>query len=524
MKLFFISILFLLFSFKSYSQSYTIEWGELERRHGKLIYLLPGDSNEFHALRWTGSRVLGHYQLSKHKDLQFINSELIKLHAEKSMANFEGARIFGGKLFVFLSDKRDGNNYFYMREYGKNLKPLGEPIKIATYKLGKGKKFKGWYDIKVSENGEYFSVVWEIPGKKDSHHRYGFKIFDQKMALINEGDYPLPFESTLSEIHSHQISNKGDYFLTVTEFQEIEKIGLFGDVREFKALHIFHIADDGLQDFVLEVEGKRIEAMAMTTSGEDIFTITGIYGEPEEYGVKGVFYQRMNIKTGKILSEGFKEFGKEFIIQGWSEKAKKKAKRKEDNGKGEPQLYSYEMCEATILNDGSIIGTLEQYYVQVNSFTDTRTGTTSNTYYYYYNDIITYKIGLDGEFEWLQKVRKHQVSTNDTGPYSSYESFVDNGNIYFIFNDHISNYNESGDFVESDKLYTASFGKRKNVVVIAEVDMETGELSRKTLFDRSKIQALAVPKLFEVNYETGEMLIYTIHGNKEKIGLIRFKE
>ena len=45
------------------------------------------------------------------------------------------------------------------------------------------------------------------------------------------------------------------------------------------------------------------------------------------------------------------------------------------------------MKEAVIQSDGSIIGTLEQYYVRVVSTLDSRTGQSNYTYYYYYNNI-----------------------------------------------------------------------------------------------------------------------------------------
>jgi hypothetical protein len=495
----------------------------MSKKRGNLIYMLPSGEDEFYALRWTGSRMFGHYQVTRHKNLEPIGTGTIKIYADGSIANFEGARVIGDQFVVFLSDKKDGYNHIFMQPYGKDLKPEGESVLLAKYKLEKGQG-KGWFDIRMSNNKEFFAVVWQIPGKKDTRHRYGFKIFDTEMNEINDGDYPLPFDSKLSQIHSHYISDQGEYFLTVTEFQEDETKKLFKDNRSFKALHIYHIAEDGLQDFELDIEGKRVEAIAMTANGKDIFTITGIYGEKDETGVNGVFYQTANLKTHEVLDQGFKEFSKEFITQGWSEKAKKKAKRREERGKGDPKLYNYQMREAIIQDDGSIVGTLEQYYIQIQNYTDTRTGQVTNTYYYYYNDIIAYKIGVDGEFEWLEKVRKHQVSTNDGGPFSSYESFVSNNKLYFIFNDNVSNYNIDGSFADPDRLNAANYSRKRNVVAIAEIDLESGEQKRKTFFNRSDVTSLAVPKLFEVNYNTGELLIYTIYSRKEKIGLLKFDE
>jgi hypothetical protein len=264
--------------------------------------------------------------------------------------------------------------------------------------------------------------------------------------------------------------------------------------------------------------------MAMSSDENGIFTITGIYGEREERAVTGVFHQRLDVKTNTVMQEGFEEFEDDFVTQGWSDKEKRRANRREDNGRGEPQLYNYIMRDATLKADGSIVGTMEQYYIQIRTTSAGAGGQTTQTYYYYYNDIIAYKINPEGEFDWIEKVRKYQVSANDGGPYSSYESFIDAGKIYFVFNDNIKNYSPDGSFLGDDRLYTANYGRRKNVVAIASIDLETGEKERETFFDRADIEALAVPKMFDVDYKNGKMLIYAIWGRKEKIGVLKFKD
>lgn len=512
---------FFLSSISVEAQSYDIEWSELEAAHGRLVYLLPDSSDNFYALRWSGGRILGRYQISRHENLQQVDRAKVSITVKGSVGTFEGARIIGGKLITFLSDRRGDERIFVMQEYSDDLEPQEEK-QLAAYEVDKFVD-RGWFDIITSSNKKYFAVVWQIPGKKDDKDRYGFKIFNTKLELINEGDYRLPFPSELSIIQNHHVSDKGEYFLSVTEYQLSEKKGLFRNNNEFKAVHIFHIAKDGLQDFILNFDGERIEAMAVTPSGEDELTITGLYGPTDSPGVTGVFYQRVNLTNGDVIIEGFKEFSQDFITQDWSEREIERAERREDRGKGEPQLYNYMMREAIVNSDGSIVGTMEQYYVQVSSSSAGQTGQMSNVYNYYYNDIIAYKINPEGEFEWVNKVNKYQVSTNDGGPYSSYQSFVDQGKIYFIFNDNATNYNEEGDFLDPDRISAATYSKRKNVVALASIDLETGEQSRTSFFDRSEIDALVVPKLFDVNYKTGEMLIYATWGRKEKIGLLRFK-
>lgn len=513
----------LVFALPVYGQQYDIEWSELEPVKGRLLSVLPKDSNEFYALRWSGGQILGSYQVSRHEDLVLKKVTRIKAQAENSIANFESAQVIGDQFVVFMSDKRAGQNHLYMQPYSEELVPTQDPIKLASFDIDNIRS-KGEFAIQLSPNKKFFAVVWEIPGKKEVRDVYGFKIYDEELNLINDGEYPLPFPSTLSVIHSHHISNSGDYFLAMTEYSEDESKILMKNRLNFKALHIFHIAEDGLQDYTIDIQGKRVEAMAMTSDDNRVFTLTGIYGDKDYSGVSGVFNQRVDLNNGKVLDEGFMTFDKDFIVQGWSDREIRKAERREERGRGEPQLYNYTMRDVTILDDGSLIGAMEQFYVQVRTYTDTRTGHSNNTYYYYYNDIIAYKINPEGDFDWVKKVHKSQVSTNDYGPYSSYESFVDNGKVVFIFNDNVSNYDDSGAYSAGNYAHTANYGKRKNVVAIASIDLSTGEIARSTFFDRSEINALAVPKLFDVNYKTGEMILYAIWGRKERFGVLRFKD
>lgn len=515
-------ILILFSSFKLNAQE-NVQWSDLEARKGYVVSILPEDSNIFYTLRWSGGQVFGQYIISKHEDFKIVASMRIKLQVDQRIANFEGLKSIGGRLYVFLSDRFNGKNNLYIVGIAEDLATTGKPKLIASYDLDKSHKY-GDFQVLQSSNEEYFGIVWELPGRGDNRTMYGFKVFDKNLEEINIGEYPLPFDKDLIVINAHHIANNGDYFLALTEFDDDEKKSYMRNRLRYKELHIYHISEDGLTDFVLDVKGQRVDAMAMTSDSSGIFTITGLYGQMEKRGVQGVFYQRVDMSTAAMISEGFKEFPNEFITQDWSEKDWKKQKKKEERGIiDEPQLFNYDMREAVILEDGSVVGTMEQYYVQVRSYSDMQSGQSSNTYYYYYNDIIVYRIDPAGNFEWIEKIPKFQVSTNDSGFYSSYESFTDNGKINFIFNDDLRNYDSSGMYaMKGSDVYAASYGRKNNTVAMVSMDVSTGEQIRRTFFDREEISALAVPKLFNVDDKHRQMLIYALWGRKEKFGIIMF--
>ena len=494
----------------------------MQRSNGRMVQILPDSSGNFYALRWVGGNLMGKFKVSRHENLKRVSQGTISVQVPGGIGTFEGMRIIGNRPIAFLSDKRGDVRLLFMQEYDKELEKVNDPIQLASYDEDRLID-KGWFDVIQSNSGEYFAIIWEIPGKKDERDRYGFKIFDTQMNEINEGEYRLPFESELSTIHGHYLSNDGDYFLSISEYERGERNGLFRDNREFVALHIYHLAQDGLQDFTLDVDDRRIVAMTLSTASTDSLTVTGIYGAKDTPGVDGVFYQRIDLVRGETVLEGFKKFDQDFITQDWTDREIERSERREERGRGtEPQLYNYRMREAHIMKDGSIVGTMEQYFVQISSGASGQTGDFSNNYNYYYNDIIAYKIDPEGSFDWVTKINKVQVSTNDGGPYSSYESFVSDDEMSFIFNDHIDNYDENGDFIDVSRIYAANYSKRRNAVALASVDLGTGNVERKPFFDREDIDALVMPKLFNVNYRSNEVLIYAIWGRKEKFGLLRF--
>ncbi len=513
-----------LLSITAQAQVKVSEWSELEKSPGRLLSLLPRDANDFFALRRTGRGLFGSVAVSSHKNLKTQAQEKITLRANNSPANFEGSTIVGDRFVVFMSDKQEGSNKFFMQEYGENLEPIGNAYELASYELeSKRARYAGSFSIYQSQNRNFFSVVWTIPGKKEEETKYGYKVFDQDLQEVSGGTYEFPFESKYCRINTMHLSNTGDFFTVVTEYQASEEKRIFNNYANYKTMHIYHINSDGMEDVEIDLEGKRVEALNINSDNNRQFILTGTYGERKRAGIKGLFYLKLDFKSQEIVAEGFEEFSEDFITQDWSDRQKKKNEKQKAKGKNaDPQLYEYVMRDVHILEDGSVVGSMEQFFIRVVTYTDPKTGSTRTTYYYYYNDIIAFKVGPDGGFDWYKKIDKYQVSTNDGGYFSSYERFVDGGKMYMIFNDNSMNYDESGNFGDPEKLRASTLSKKKNTVALVEMDLETGEFSRKMFFDRSELGAIAVPKLFNVDYNNGEVLVYAIKGTKEKFGIIDF--
>ncbi|MFT6923976.1 MAG: hypothetical protein ACJA1C_002996 [Crocinitomicaceae bacterium] len=508
-----------------------VQWGDLTKSTGRLLNIIPEGEDSYYALRSGAGRftVTTKLEGSYHKGTELIDEGKLELRTpEGKIAKFEAATIVGEKFVVFLSDRQKGANVFYMQEYSSSMEASEKIDELASYKVESSRKrFQGSFDLYQSQSRGFFAVVWTVPGKKEEQATYGFKIYNENLEEVREGEYEVPFKEKISTINDFYLSDSGDLFVSITEYKESEN-KIFRRYDDYVSVHIYHISEDDESEMEIDLDGKRVEAMSFSSDNDRIFVITGIYGDKDKSGVTGMFYLKADFKDQEIVVEGFEEFGEDFITSDWSDREKRKLDKKKSRGKEvEPSFYSYIMRDVHALEDGGIVGTMEQYYVRVVTRYDASTGRSTTTYYYYYNDIVAYKVGSDGGFDWLSKIDKYQVSTNDGGYFSSYARYVSGDKMYLFFNDNVQNYSEtSGEFFleEGKKVKSSRISKKKNTVAICEIDLSSGDKTRRMYFDRTELGAIVVPKLFNTDYINRKMLFYAIKGSKEKFGFLNFEE
>lgn len=497
----------------------SIEWGEQQSKSGGLINVLPLNPSNFYTLRWQGTSVFGGYYISKFDELKEVKSKRIITSVNNNIANFEDVILIEERPAVVLSNVKDGRDNIYLQQYGYDLEPRGEAKLIASYDLIKGKT-KDPIQVVQSKDKKFTAIIWMLIAKKRGHDLYGFKVLDSKMNVVQQGEYEIPFESRNCVVSNNHLTNNGEFFFTVTEY-DMDLLRDRNSVSPFKGMYLYQVVDADLKRYKLPLKGRRVEAASITSDDESIFTITGCYGEDNIAGIAGVFVMTVDFKNEEIDLEGFQPFDRGFITQNWSDREVERLERRIENGNSnEPTLYNYTMREAQMLSDGSIVGAMEQYYVQRRTVYNGMSYTNIN-YIYYYNDIVTFRFDPQGNLTWIQKIPKIQTSTNDGGPYSSYAFYIDGQNVNLVFNDNKSNYSESGTY-NKGSLNSTAFGKKNNVVAHVKVDLTTGLTTREVLLTRKEIGTLIKPKLFTNDPVNKEMIVFTVFRGKEKFGVIKY--
>ena len=87
----------------------------------------------------------------------------------------------------------------------------------------------------------------------------------------------------------------------------------------------------------------------------------------------------------------------------------------------------------------------------------------------------------------------------------------------------MKNYNEEGDFIKSGGgCYSFNLSRRKNVAAITAIQLDSGLLSRHTLFARKELKSIVVPKMFKLDPNNNKLLLYALLGGKERFGILKF--
>jgi hypothetical protein len=504
----------------SLAQEVPINWGPLEAQPGFLLDVLPIRSGDFYTIRYTGG-LLGSYKSTVHNQLAFVSQNRIKPLTENGIGTIDGATYFAGKLRVFVSDKSNGVMSLFCQtneDDGSINSQLC--ISYSDTKIGAKPNFQ----FAQSQNGKFLAIYYDIPGRKENRDVYGYVVFDSTFTQIQQGEYMLPYDGNMTTINEHHITNQGNYLLVITEHKDKNDRFFGREWENFKALHVYRIANDSLTSFNVALQDKRIDDILISSNENQQVVMTGLYGEGNRLGLQGVFTMNVDLEKDSITGYQYAAFNQEILQESRTEQQMSRLERRWEQRDESPQIYSYKLRQIQSLSDGSQVGFMEQYYERKYSNYDTRTGITTVVYYYYYMDIVAFKLDKNGAFLWGKRIPKNQVSMNDNGPFSSFIACNNDQQAYVIFNDNKRNYTEEGIFDSTpNTLNGLSLSNRKNVVALAKIDLTTGAIDRTAFFSKKELSAIVIPKQMQIDWKNKELLMYAINRNREKFGILSFK-
>jgi len=436
-----------------------IKWKEIEKSRKQSDPILVGNTDRelFFISAKKGKKTLEKYSVGS---LLMKNARLLELEFRKKKLHYISSYMIGETPVILTSfyNRKTSTNYLFYHVVNPKTLTMSPPKVLATKvfkKTKKGKRsvktiysFKGISTNTSEDNGVTF-VTFPNPKKEEVFEDkvnkfYLGKVFDDKFNEVNSFEYSFPFDNF--QIRETKVSNDGLAYLLVDKLvldASSKKKRNHRLVIEDTYLLFVDVTSGESEFFKLELEDRYFSQISLKPLKNGGLIISGLTEKADENGVDGSFsivYDKDMIE----VNNSHQSFEKDFITSTWSDRAKKKItkknKKRSKRGKKKiiPQFYNYYVDHIIELSDGSTTMLAEQYYVRV--VTTTHRGAngssyTTTTYYYYYNDIIAVNYDNMGEFQWKKRIKKHQVSTNDGGYYSSYFVVENEDDIEIIYNE-----------------------------------------------------------------------------------------
>jgi hypothetical protein len=247
-----------------------------------------------------------------------------------------------------------------------------------------------------------------------------------------------------------------------------------------------------LKDNILQLDASFITDCTIGITADQQLLTTGFYSKLGMSSIDGAYSMLIDLKTQKVLGSNVKEFDKEFIQMGMTDREKKKSDKKEDKGK-DLEMPEFQLDHLILMPDGGWVLLAEQFYITVKTITTTSPngGTSTRTVtYYHYDDIIAVKMNAKGEIEWNTKITKNQRATGYLSILSYVWSYCD-GEFQIVYN-------------------SAPLSKDNNVMV-ATID-DSGKTQITTLMEGGKDE-LNIHPSYSRRFDECNMLLY---GAKKK--------
>ncbi|MDD2983243.1 MAG: hypothetical protein PHQ74_07640 [Crocinitomicaceae bacterium] len=462
-----------------------IKFSDVSKDFKVLYNYYPVSKNEFYTVKGVTSPTI-HDQIVKYKNFQKVSSNKIKVN------------YFGGKnrvRYTVLNDQLVGfykdesslrtikSEYLTIDKYDKDCIPEGSAKELLRIEIQKEWKNEGRsYSILTSADKSFFCVEYKIPVKKEEDKRqFTYKILSKDLEVISQGTYEVPYAGDECELNDRYLSNTGDYFISYNVYQYESKKRV-KNWNNFQKVVLMQIKNNGVVERAIEFGEQRAMEMTYSSDADGIMTISGVYGLKSEIVSKGIFFLKYDFKNNTVIQSEYATF---------AEKGLDVSARK----------YQFNFKDMITLADGSLLGSIELYDSELKTTGSGENASTS--IYYYYDDIITYKINAKGSFDWFNQMHKMHISRNDDGSVSSAFTFLKNDKLIVMFNDHVENYDDRGNYTTA-KNYV-KFYKKTNVVAYTEIDLETGISSRKLALSPEIQDQYAVPKMFQYDTKTNQV-------------------
>lgn len=405
----------------------------------------------------------------------------IKAGSYSYQVNYANSFIINDSLYVFykLFDRgKKGNALWYNVYDCKTLTMVQDYNEVAFYEFDpRQKMLAGEFEVYINPEKSYFLVSQPIPRYPYEREKFKYFALDKNFNKIWEKEIDFKFIDKDYTIKQITIDNRANAFILL--FNNTNKsyllFAITNNGENFKNINISSIIDPNclapklysvaqntfLISFVGNIENENIDKLSFYIFDNQLDTFKKFTHIP-------LTKDFLNVEIDKNKKESSNERTK-FIDE-----------------------LAFNIDTIILLNNNYwIIGEKRFIYQEEFTLNDPQTGTQRTNIIDNYNAHSIYIIQLDdnGQLIWSKKIHKNQYTNNkNLALLLGYSFNIIDNKLHFIFNDNISNNNES------DITLPATFAGEQASISLAVVD-KMGNINRTSILTYKDLNGAIMPHL-----------------------------
>ena len=500
------------------AQTVNVAWGPTlkEQRKTATTKIIGNDDKGFYTLRSDYSDasifnrnaqnvILERYD--NQNKLVFSRDIILPTPANtKGKFQFEDIYYIDGQLVLFSSylNKETGRNTAFANKVSSEGVVENKMVEVSTIEDAT-KKNAGNFDFVLSNDSSKILVFNNLPYEKNEIEKFKIRVIDQNLETVCNKTLTLKQLDKDAAITNFKVDNEGNVYVLISTNKNREERSNKEQKYTYRVLGYF-FKEDLTKEYEIKIPNKFVTDITFNIDKNKNLIVAGFYAEDKKLKTEGSFFLKVDFDSKKVLTQGIKKFGPEFMEMFMS---KSKAK-KDDAG-----VAFMNLDKLIVREDGGALLIAEQARAYVVTTYNSRGGS-STTYHYVNNDIVFVNVNPDGSIQWISRVPKKQHTVNDAGAYSSYSVSIVKDKIYLIYNDHVKNIGEN-----DPKRFKIMTNPGKAVTMLATVD-NSGKYTRTALFPAKEQKAIVRPSFYLQGDKN--VIIYSETGRDYRFGNIRFGE
>lgn len=439
-----------------------------DKKHTELLYSESDGDGGFVTIRvYLGGMLrqpkgyyIEHYtkdlKLAKETEIEIDNNTLQGLMVANGTAYImESAYDKDASLYKFnvlespLSSFEFSSKTLFTLEESQVKQYFGIGIGLFFFDNGLNQMDSGAFgEVTFSKNKNFFAVNFDIKDKESQTQL--LYVFDKNMNEVFKKEFKRDVADKFFIYENVDVDdNSGDVFLLGKVFEnKSTKSKKEGKANYHYELHKINASGETQTSFKTD---QNFVGSLFTVRSENTISCAGFYSEKNDNRYKGVCRFNLNPESLEISKKSFMPFSEEFIIDKYG-----KAKDKE--------LRDLVLRSKHLTPNGDIVLNAEEFDVTHHTMMSANGGMSTRVTYHY-DDIVTVKIGAEGNLIWARNINKRQATSGAQMEYLSFSSTIVGDDTYLFINcsDKIRKIsNDRLEFKEGESLFTIKIDAEGN--------------------------------------------------------------